>query len=113
GTFALLPGTQYLRLSHGDWKPQTATATLESDGEGRMAYTLTYPDLHRTLTLYFKEAFPHEVEGWEESYPSGFGPGAQILTTKATLKQRTLQPYWQQNGVTDEALRQELLGLAH
>ncbi len=113
GTFALLPGTRYLRLSHGDWKPQTATATLESDGEGRMAYTLTYPDLHRTLTIRFNEAFPHEVEGWEESYPSGFGPDAAVLTTKATRKARTLQPYWQQNGVADEALRQELLGLAH
>lgn len=113
GTIELLPSTQYLRLRHAEWEPHTATATLEADGEGQRAYTLAYPDLGRTLTIRFNAAFPHEIEGWEESYRSGFGPNAPTLTTTATRKARTQQPYWQQNGTDDEPLRQELLGLAH
>ncbi len=54
----------------------SATGRLEPAGDGLTAYTLDYTDLDRTLTIRFNEAFPHEIEGWEETYRSGWGAGA-------------------------------------
>ena len=59
-----------------------ATVTLSGPGDVR-TLTLTYPELDRTLEIQFGGAFPHIVLGWRESYPSGFGPDAQVLTTEA------------------------------
>ena len=111
GSVQMVPGTQYLRLGHAAWTPRSATATLEPTSDGLMTYTLTYPDLNRTLSIRFRADFPYEIEGWEETYRSGFGPDAQVLTTTATRRARTVTPYWQQNDAASEVLRQELLGL--
>ncbi len=104
GEVELVPGTMYLRLSHRPYQAERAIARLEPADDGAlMVYTLEYPDLGRTLAIRFRGAFPHEVEGWEETY-SG-------LTTRATRIERTMSPYWRQNRVADEPLRRELLGL--
>ncbi len=108
GEVRLIPGTMYMRLRHRSWGVQRATATLEPADGGVMAYTLVYPDSGRTLTIRFNKAFPHEIEGWEEAYRSGWGPGAGDLTTRATRMQRMMSDYWTKNRVVDAALRQEL-----
>lgn len=110
GEVALIPGTMFLRLRHVPWGLQRAAASLTTAGgaDGLMAYTLSYPELGRTLTIRFREAFPHEIEGWEETYSSGFGAGARKLTTRATRKERMLTPYWTQNSLADAPLRAKL-----
>ncbi len=110
GNLRLIPGTVVQRLKHFPWGVAAATAGLEpvAGSDGLMAYTLSYPDLDRTLTIRFKQAFPHEIEGWEEVYRSGWGSGAARLTTRATRIKRMLNDYWTRNRVVDEALRAEL-----
>lgn len=110
GRLRLIPGTMVQRLKHLPWGVGIAIASLEPvEGEdGLMAYTLDYPDLARTLVIRFRRDFPHEIEGWEETYRSGWGAGAGRLTTRATRNKRILSDYWTKNRVVDEALRQEL-----
>lgn len=111
GTVQTVPGTQYVRLSHVDMRPYEAEATLEPTDDSLMTYSLTYPKLERSVSIRFKPDFPYEIEGWTETYPSGFGPDAEMMTTEATRRDRTMQAYWQQNGTEHEPLRQKLLGL--
>ena len=110
GTFQLIPGTMYQRLRHEPWAVQSATAERRpSEGNAQlMVYTLTYPDLNRTLVIRFNKAFPHEIESWEEAYASGWGAGERRLTTKAVRKKRILLDYWTKNKREDVALRQAL-----
>lgn len=110
GNLRLIPGTIAQRLKHIPWGVATATARLEpvEGDDGLMAYTLTYVDLERTLTIRFKKSFPHEIESWEETYRSGWGAGAARLTTRGTRIKRILNDYWTKNRVVDEALRAEL-----
>ncbi len=109
GRVKLIPGTIVQRLKHLPWGVANATGTLEPAGDdGVAAYTLTYTDIDRTLTIRFREAFPHEIEGWEESYRSGWGARAQRLRTKAAKIERVMSDYWTKNRVVDGALRAEL-----
>ncbi len=110
GEFQMIPGTLYQRLGHKGAEAQSATATLTTGGNGQTAYTLTYPEHGRTLTINFNAAFPYEIESWEESYPSGFGLGAKVLTTKAQRNKRIMLDYWSRNGLEDAQYR-ETLGL--
>lgn len=111
GTLQMVPGTQYLRLSHVDMHPYEVEATLQSPNDSVRAYSVEYAELPRSLTIRFKADHPYEIEGWTETHPSGFCPGADTLTTKATRRARTLQPYWKQNAVADTSLRKKLLDL--
>ncbi len=79
GKLQLIPGTMFQRLRHLSWTTQSATAELKAlaGNPQLMSYTLTYPELERTLTIEFSKAFPHEIESWEETYQSGWGEGAQ------------------------------------
>ena len=109
GELELLPGTTYLRLRHVPIAAYEAVAKLAPGEEkGLVTYSLTYPELGRTLEIHFRESFPHEIEGWEETYVSGFGPGAKRLTTRATLLRRMMSPYWKQHDLADAPLRKEL-----
>src|SRR5690606_15855507 len=109
----LVPGTTYQRLSHRDLEPYRATASLADDPDtpGLRRYTLTYPDLDRTLTIQFAADFPHTVEGWTETRRSGFGEDARTLTTTATKREREMLAYWSHNRPADRPLR-GALGLA-
>ncbi len=108
GRLRLIPGTMVQRLKHIPWGVASATGRLEPAGGGLMTYTLDYTDLDRTLTIRFQEAFPHEIEGWEETYRSGWGPGAARLTTRATRRARMMSDYWTRHRVVDGALRAQL-----
>ena len=110
GRVKLIPGTIVQRLKHLPWGVANASGALEpvAGEEGLMAYTLTYQDIDRTLIIRFQETFPHEIEGWEETYRSGWGARAQRLTTRATRLERVMSDYWTKNRVVDGALRAEL-----
>lgn len=110
GDLEVLPSTFFLRLRHVATRPYRATATLEADPdqEDLLIYRLSYPDLRRDLRIHFRRAFPYEIEAWEETTPSGFGPGAKSLTTRATAMERKHLDYWNRNGVADLPLRREL-----
>ena len=108
GSFEMIPGTQFSRLRHLPLQPVAAQGALSDKGGELRTYTLTYPELNRTLRISFTSAFPHTIEQWEETMPSGFGPGAKLLTTTAQRKARMMTPYWNQHRPEDTHLREEL-----
>lgn len=109
GEVELIPGTLFLRLRHVAPAVARAEARLEPAAEeGLMSYTVTYPDLDRRLEIVFRRDFPHEIESFEETTRSGFGPGAALLTTRAQRKARLLLDYWNHHDVADETLRGRL-----
>lgn len=110
GTVRLIPGTLFQRLRHAALTVQEAQAELRPAGgdAGLQVYTVTYPELDRTLTIRFNAAFPHEIESWEETYRSGFGPDARPLTTRARRNERIMLDYWNHNRLADAPLRAEL-----
>jgi hypothetical protein len=105
GKVQLIPGSLYSRLKHKDIRVQEAEASRSEEG-GIVTYTLSYPAEQRSLRIRFRSAFPHEIEGWEESYPDGMG--AAQLSTRATLRKRLMLDYWTRNGNDDLPLRAEL-----
>lgn len=103
GNLEIIPSFEYTRLRHTPFKAYKANATLNSG-----TYTLEYPELNRTLSISFKPEFPYNILSWEESFKSGFGPNAKVLTSKATRLKTIKSPYWQKNGNKDEILRESL-----
>ncbi|MEM1000148.1 MAG: hypothetical protein AAGN35_24045 [Bacteroidota bacterium] len=110
GEIELLPATFYARLKHRAVQPKKAVAKLgeASDGTGNSVYTIDYADGSRSLKIYFEPEFPYTIEGWEETYSSGWGAGAQKLTTRASRKKTMKLDYWNRNSNSDRALRKEL-----
>ncbi|MEJ2584919.1 MAG: septum formation inhibitor Maf [Robiginitalea sp.] len=107
GRTKIVPSLEYLRLKHEPVKAYEATLTLSERGETR-TYTLTYPELKRTLKIDFQGTFPYRVEGWTETYPSGFGPDSQMITSAARRKETLLTSYWRKNANSDVSLRDSL-----
>ena len=107
GADSLIPSLEYLRLRHQPLRAYEANLTLSEPGEVR-TYTISYPALNRTLELHFEGAFPYTIVGWSETYPSGFGPGAPLLTSTARLIRKLNTAYWRQNSNKDLILRDSL-----
>lgn len=104
GNFEAIPSLEFIRLRHLDAKAYKASASLTNN-----TYSITYPELNRTLSITFNSEFPHQIEGWTESFKSGFGANAKVMTTKATKLKTIKSDYWSKNSNTDEGLRKDLL----
>lgn len=103
GELNIIPSFEYTRLKHVPIKAYKAMATLNDS-----AYAINYPDLNRKITIHFNPEFPFEIQGWEESFKSGFGADAKVLTTKATRLKTIKSPYWKKNSNQDDVLRDSL-----
>ena len=104
GEMEMIPSLEYLRTGHKPIQAYKAKTKAEAMN-GMVKYTIEYPELGRSLSIHFTEAFPYTIEGWTETFRSGYGPNAKVLTSKATKKEVLKTPYWRQNGVDDEVLR--------
>tara|TARA_R110002049_G_scaffold285775_1_gene467301 strand:- start:4415 stop:5365 length:951 start_codon:yes stop_codon:yes gene_type:complete len=104
GDLQIIPSLEFTRLKHIPLKAYKASAKLSKN-----SYSISYPELNRTLTITFNPNFPYDILGWEESFKSGFGPNAKTLTTKATKLKTLKSAYWNKNHNTDEILRDTLL----
>lgn len=107
GAHQVIPSLEYLRLKHKPIQAYQAEIELSPPGLER-TLTLTYPELERQLEIRFEGAFPHTILEWQETYPSGFGPGAEAMTTTAVLKKQLRSPYWSQNANENLGLRDSL-----
>ena len=107
GNIEMIPSLEYLRTGHKSIGAYKAKAEIEINN-GISNYIINYPELGRSLSIQFTQAFPHTIEGWTETFKSGYGPNAKVLTSKATKKKVLKTPYWRQNGLEDEVLRGEL-----
>ncbi|WP_299311262.1 septum formation inhibitor Maf [uncultured Aquimarina sp.] len=107
GDLKIIPSFEYSRLKHKEIKAYSAKATLQKDVTSNV-YTINYPELNRSISITFNSSFPYEIEGWTETFKSGFGTNAKELTTKATKLKSIKSAYWGKNSNKDEVLRQEL-----
>lgn len=107
GDIQIFPSLEYVRLGHIEIKAYAAAATLIEEG-ANYHYRLQYPELERSLKITFSKSFPHTIEGWSESFKSGFGDNAKILTSTASKNKVLKTPYWKQNGNKDVFLRDSL-----
>lgn len=107
GNFKILPSMEYIRLSHKELRPYEANANLTDNGE-ESTYTLVYPELQRTLKINFSANFPYTVEGWTETFISGFGQKETTMTSSAKKIKTIISPYWQKNGNEHVSLRDSL-----
>jgi hypothetical protein len=109
GQFKLIPSLEYIRMAHKELKAYNAIMTLTKINDLN-TYKITYPALDRTLEIKFDPSFPYTIDGWSETFKSGFGNRAKTMTSKATRIKTIKTPYWRQNGNNDITLR-DTLGL--
>ncbi|NND88365.1 MAG: septum formation inhibitor Maf, partial [Flavobacteriaceae bacterium] len=102
GELEVIPSLEFARLRHVDLQAYLATGTLEQR-DSISTYELSYPELKRKLTIHFSSTFPFHIERWEETHANG-------MQTTARVKKRIRTPYWKQNRLEDESLR-DTLGL--
>lgn len=107
---SIVPALHYLRFRHQPVRPYAARATVANDldetysNDEIVRYELTYPQLGRTLRIYFEPAFPFDVLGWEERQEGEEG------VTRAVRTHAIITDYWSHNGPDDDGYR-EALGL--
>lgn len=107
GNIEILPSLEYFRLKHKEVKAMQAKATLDNQGEVS-TYTIKYIDDERELSISFNTEFPYEINGWKETFISGFGKNASKMTSKATQIRKLKTPYWKQNSNSYTSLRDSL-----
>tara|TARA_R110002049_G_scaffold175107_1_gene342424 strand:- start:17248 stop:18204 length:957 start_codon:yes stop_codon:yes gene_type:complete len=103
GNLEIIPSFEYARLRHIPIKAYKASAELSENN-----YTITYPELNRTLSINFNPRFPYDILNWKETFTSGFGTDSKTLTTKATKLKTIKSAYWNQNSNKDLPLRETL-----
>ncbi|MGE0784165.1 MAG: septum formation inhibitor Maf [Sandaracinaceae bacterium] len=107
GETTLVPGLHYLRFTHRDLRGYHAELSADAVDDPRFGghaqrVTVRYPELERTLRIYYAETFPRPILGFEEDGPEGH--------TEAVRTNAILTDYWAHHGADDGAYR-EALGL--
>lgn len=110
GDVELIPGAMAARLMHRRLRVEPANASLMDNAEDKSLsdYEIRYKDYERSLKITFNKSFPYEIESWKETYKSGFGPDARVLTTTATKNKSLNTDYWNKHDRDDVGLRKEL-----
>lgn len=108
GTVKMIPGLLTARLRHKKLKVERVDASLVDKGGGISSYILDYKESERRLVINFNKYFPHEIVSWEETYKSGGGGKAKVLTTKAVKTHSIMTDYWNKNTNKDAHLREQL-----
>ncbi len=107
GEIQMIPSLEFIRTGHKPIRAYKAMASI-TEQDGISSYVLEFEELNRKLQIDFTTAFPYSIEGWSETFRSGFGTNAKVLTSKATKMKVLKTAYWRQNGTEDENLRKEL-----
>lgn len=107
GKVELIPSVTYSRLRHRPMEVLQANISHTTQGENKV-YSIEYPTEKRSLKIIYGKSFPHKIISWEEKYSSGWGAGAQVLTTKATLMETIKSDYWSRHSNSDLPLRTKL-----
>lgn len=108
GKLEVIPSFFYLRFSHNDIRAYSCELSLTSASDGNKIYNISYPELDRELIITFNQNFPFQIQGWEDTYFSGWGEKKQKLTTSATLIKSIRTDYWTKNSNADSGMRGDL-----
>lgn len=101
GNITIIPSFESSRMLHFSLKAFEATAQLQKT-DSTSIYKINYPELKRSLTVYFEPNFPFTIQKWEEQHPNGLITTAQKLRTIKSA-------YWTQNSLKFDYLRDSLL----
>ena len=107
GDISVVPSLEFIRLRHQELKAYKAKGNISSK-DGITSYSLSYPELERTLTINFTSDFPNSIESWTEEFKSGFGPNAKSMMTSASKIKTLKTAYWGQNENKNQILRDSL-----
>jgi len=107
GDISVVPSLEFIRLRHQELKAYKAKGNISSK-DGITSYSLSYPELERTLTINFTSDFPYSIESWTEEFKSGFGPNAKSMMTSASKIKTLKTAYWGQNENKNQILRDSL-----
>ena len=108
GEQAVVPGLDYIRLSHKALRAYPAEVSRTSDAETDLvdhpvvALSVRYPALGRELIIYYEPEFPFVIQAWEEKV----GP----QRTTAVRTNAIIDDYWHHNAPEDAGYR-DALGL--
>ena len=109
GEIEIIPSGFFSRLTHQELGVLKANASIIETKQDSKILDLSYLEVERNVKIEFSREFPFEILGWEETYKSGFGKEAKLMTTKALKKKTILLDYWTKNHVKDSTYRNELM----
>jgi len=107
GELSMVPALHHLRFVHRPvraYRAEASRSTVDDDRFGGRVgrYRLEYPELDRTVEIFYGLAHPHVIHGWVEDGAAG--------RTEAVRTDAILTDYWSHHGSDDGAYR-EALGL--
>ncbi len=113
GEIEMIPGMQYVRLLHTEYKSEQAVAekreVLDPDlsPNSLIQYAIMYSDLSRSLKITFEKEFPYRILAWEESFKplAVKGNKSELMITKARRTNTLMLDYWNKNSVADSTYR--------
>jgi hypothetical protein len=108
GSFKMITGTLYDRLSHSGIEIVDASGALEEGSDGISIYTVNIEQPRRSLKIGFRSDFPYAIEWWEETNPEGRPDSGTVMTTKAVRSGRIMVDYWTKNGTEHVHYRDSL-----
>ena len=108
GAIEIIPSGFFTRLAHTKIGVKHANLTIKDSSPKSRILEINYTDIERNVTIEFSKEFPFEILQWEETYKSGFGKNAKLMTTSAVKKKTILLDYWTKNHVTDSTYRSQL-----
>lgn len=110
GNIRIVPSLQYQRLKHIDaaahnGKAELSKVTNPDFGDQELfRYRVVFPELQRTLDIYFETEAPFRIEGWTDAFPDG----GQTMTTSARRTHTLWEPYWGLSRNEDLGYRDQL-----
>ncbi len=103
GDINMIPSFEALRLAHKEIKAYSALAEFYQDGDWSV-YRLNYPDLNRTLKIYYSNVAPFKIQQWQEETEID----GKIFRTSVTKMKEIKSNYWNKNSNKDLHLREQL-----
>ena len=100
GKIDLIPSTIYSRFNYKKMDVEKAIIS-KTTTNNTFVYKIAYQSIDRTISIDVEKEFPYKILGWSEDDGTG-------LTTTATLKASSNEPYWKQKKLTDKSKREAL-----
>jgi hypothetical protein len=101
GEIRIIPSLFFARLRHQSVLPARASISFSEDKKKQRICKITYPELKRTLEIWFDQDFPHKIQGWQEK-------SEDKLVSAGALKKTLQTEYWQKNAEKFRYLRDSL-----
>jgi hypothetical protein len=114
GDIEMVPGMHELRFQHRPARAVRATAAKTDttfDNQKIVRYQIRYRDIPRTITVFYDQEFPYQIQGWEEYGSSSVSDlsSEKTMVTRAHKTHSVLLDYWTKNSVADSTDR-KLIG---